>query len=137
MSKLIGNFLFLNSESGTNPILIQADRFISWKKIYLVEYTINGVAVTSGVPDNTHFDLSFEQLPGFSIPDWIHLASSRTNVFPVLLTSENTHQSYSPPRLISQFSSVQGVKNFQIRLKDKDDNDATFTSCAFLFYIEN
>jgi hypothetical protein len=132
-------YLFIETNTSTNPIVVTLTEPLNFNRWFLVEYTIDGVPVTSTIPDVTHYQMKIEDIAGFTNRDYLHSSvagNTLANIVPVFLTAEYTHQLLTPPRLISR-SQVSHIRNFRIRLTNPDGTDATFSQCAFLFLYKN
>ena len=130
---LDSNYLFISSENFTNPLKIDLTKTISYRKLYLLEYSFFGVPTTSGVPNFTHYDLNFSGINGWTLQNWIHTNCS-CEKFPLLLDSSDvTHRVLNPPRLITQIG-VNEIKNFKVNFTDPSGNAATCSKIALLFH---
>ncbi len=120
--------IFIQSNASTNPVAITLNRTTKFSKLILVEYSIDGIPVTAGVPNSLLYNLDIENI-GVNI----NFVTRNENIkgHPLRLTGVFTTESYaSNPKVIATFPTPIHFNNFHIRIKDHTGADATFTKFA-------
>lgn len=119
-------FLFITSLASTNPVRVRIADTVDVNNLRLQAYSITGVPVTAGVPDNLYYNLLFQGVSSLNGNDWIR--SDGLTGKPLALSGSFTHEDLNEPLIITD----QPVKlqDFEVKLTDTSGNNATFTSFA-------
>jgi hypothetical protein len=128
------NQIFISSAANTNPISVTLPRLDSVKieKIKIREYSIRGIPVTAGIPDDLHFNLIIEHQSVYQ--NFLNRNDYKKG-YPLRLTGTFTSESYDTPVLIADFGSPIRMNSFSIRLLTPSDASATFDNiCLWLEY---
>jgi hypothetical protein len=124
------NQLFIYASSSTNPVQVELSQKAtgSFKQIYLKQYSITGVPVTAGVPDNLFYTIDFDNTAS---PNQHILRTDHKRGFPLRLTGLFTTEVFDTPVLIADFGNNQVNQTFKLNISTPTgNNDATYTSLA-------
>lgn len=126
------NFIIIQSNDSTNPVAITLDKNLEFRKMKLIEYTIDGVPVTAGKPDELYYNLTLDDT-SLNYHEW-HRNDNLRGI-PLPLTGQFTHETISPGKVVT----LHPTKNFarlHVHLTNASDGrDAIFSRFIFLFEI--
>lgn len=128
----LANYVTYSSQASTNPVKLALENPIACNTLYLYEYNIQGIPVTAGEPDHTHYLL---QLDGSNLHQFNWVNSGLLTGIPIQLNGQTTHEDKTPPVLIGDVHG--GILNeITFRFLNPDGTLATLSKFCIVFKTE-